>query len=101
MKTRITISVAGTRRREQDFKRGVLSTTSNAAFGFSATRLSRSRRTMFSTSMIASSTTSPSEITSSVMIIVLIVSPHQEIRTTVATKDKGMAVMLMRAVRQS
>ena len=56
---------------------------------------------MFSTSMIASSTTSPSAMTKPANTIVLIVAPHSVSTTTAAINDSGIAVRLMSAVRQS
>src|SRR5262249_55218885 len=56
---------------------------------------------MFSTSIIASSTTSPSAITSPASTIVLMVAPEYEITNNAATSDRGIAVRLMTAVRQS
>ena len=76
-------------------------TTFIGSIGLPAARLRRSRRVMFSTSMMASSTTSPSAITSPAMTIVFSVRPSAEMTTTAATSDSGMAVKLMNAVRQS
>jgi len=56
---------------------------------------------MFSTSMIASSTTSPIAMTSPARTIVLIVVPIARRTTPAATSDSGIAVRLMSAVRQS
>ena len=56
---------------------------------------------MFSTSMMASSTTSPSAITRPAITIVLRVNPNAVSTTTAVTSDSGTAVRLMRAVRQS
>ena len=71
------------------------------AAGCAAARFSRSRRTMFSTSMIASSTTSPSAITRPASTIVLSVPPRQCSTSAAASSDSGIAVRLMSAVRQS
>ena len=76
-------------------------TTRNGDRGCSSVRFSRSRRTMFSTSMMASSTTSPRAITSPAITIVLRVMPRAVSTTTADTRDRGMAVRLMTAVRQS
>ena len=51
-------------------------TTAIAGRGSAACRFSRRRRTMFSTSMIASSTTSPSAITRPARTIVSMVPPR-------------------------
>ena len=56
---------------------------------------------MFSTSMMASSTTSPMAMARPARTIVLIVPPSQRSRTTAETSDSGMAVRLMTAVRHS
>ncbi len=56
---------------------------------------------MFSTSIIASSTTSPSAITSPAITIVLSVKPNAVSSTTAETRDNGIAIKLMSAVRQS
>ena len=50
-------------------------TTRNAERGLPSSRLIRNRRTMFSTSMIASSTTSPRAITRPASTIVSIIPP--------------------------
>ena len=59
--TMTTIAVAYTTALRTSFEAST--TTRNADSGFPAARFSRSRRTTFSTSMIASSTTSPRAIT--------------------------------------
>ncbi len=56
---------------------------------------------MFSTSMIASSTTSPMAITSPAMTIVLSVAPMAVSTSVAAISDSGIAVRLISAVRQS
>ena len=56
---------------------------------------------MFSTSMIASSTTSPIAITRPARTIVLIVAPTQTSTSVAAISDSGIAVRLISAVRQS
>ena len=50
---------------------------------------------MFSTSMIASSTTSPSAITRPASTIVLIVPPRQWSTSAAASSDSGIAVRLI------
>ena len=99
MKTRITIKVAKTTalRTSSD----AASTTSNADLVSPSARFCLSLRTMFSTSMIASSTTSPIAITRPARTIVLIVVPIARRITPAATSESGMAVRLIRAVRQS
>ena len=62
---------------------------------------SRSRRTMFSMSMIASSTTTPTAITSPARTIVLIVAPRSVSTSPAATSDSGIATRLMSAARHS
>ena len=54
---------------------------------------------MFSTSMMASSTTTPTAITSPASTIVLIVPPVQYSTRAAAISDNGIAVTLTRAVR--
>ena len=56
---------------------------------------------MFSTSMMASSTTAPSAITSPARVIVLIVSPRQYKTSSVVINDSGMVRMLIKATRHS
>ena len=56
---------------------------------------------MFSTSMIASSTTTPTAITNPARIIVLRVAPRASSTSPPATRDSGMATRLIRAVRHS
>ena len=84
-----------------DFERGVEHDVERGVADSPAARFSRSRRTMFSTSMIASSTTSPSAMTRPASTIVLSVAAAQCSTSTAATSDSGMAVRLMSAVRQS
>ena len=64
-------------------------------------RACRSRRTMFSTSMIASSTTTPMATTNPASTITLSVAPARSRTTIAATSDSGMAIRLMNAVRHS
>ena len=51
----------------------------------------RSRRTMFSTAMMASSTSAPIAIVNPPRVIVLTVAPKAEIASTPATSDSGIA----------
>ena len=64
-------------------------------------RSSRSRLVMFSTSMIASSTTAPSAITRPARVIVLMVAPRQYSTSIVATSDSGIVSRLISATRHS
>ena len=64
-------------------------------------RACRNRRTMFSTSMIASSTTTPMATTSPASTITLSVAPARSRTSIAATRDSGMAIRLMKAVRHS
>ena len=77
------------------------STTSKLERGLPASRLSLSRRAMFSTSMIASSTTSPSAMTSPAITIVLMVAPLHSNTSPAPSSDSGMATRLIVACRQS
>ena len=61
----------------------------------------RMRRTMFSTSMIASSTTTPMATTRPASTITLSVAPARSRTKIAATSDNGMAIKLMNAVRHS
>ena len=61
----------------------------------------RSRRTMFSMSMIASSTITPSAITKPARIIVLIVAPTVASTSPAATRDSGIVTRLISATRHS
>ena len=56
---------------------------------------------MFSTSMIASSTTTPTEITNPARTIVLIVTSRAHRTMAAAISDSGMATRLISAVRHS
>ena len=56
---------------------------------------------MFSTSMMASSTTTPMATTSPASTITLTVAPIWSSTSTAATRDRGMASRLMNAVRHS
>src|SRR3990170_184046 len=64
-------------------------------------RCRRSRRTMFSTSTIASSTTAPKAITNPASTIVLIVVPRQARTSPAATSDSGIVTALIKALRRS
>ena len=66
-----------------------------------AARAWRNRRTMFSTSMMASSTTTPTATTRPASTITLTVAPAQSSTSSAATSDSGMAIRLMNAVRHS
>ena len=66
-----------------------------------ALRCSRSRRTMFSTSMMASSTTEPSATTKPASTMVLIVAPMKYSASPAATSDSGIAMTLISATRHS
>ena len=62
-------------------------------------RASRNRRTMFSMSMMASSTTTPTAITRPARIMVLIVCPRRCSTSNAAISDIGMATTLISALR--
>ena len=64
-------------------------------------RDSRSRLTMFSASMMASSTTAPRAMTRPARVIVLIVAPRQSSTSRVAMSDSGMVSRLISATRHS
>jgi hypothetical protein len=66
-----------------------------------AARAWRNRRTMFSTSMMASSTTTPIATTSPARTMTLTVAPAASRIRTAATRESGMAIRLMKAVRHS
>ena len=76
-------------------------TTSRAGRGDAASRFWRRRRRTFSTSMIASSTTSPSAMTRPARTMVLRVPPRAWRTSTAARSESGMARRLMTAVRHS
>ena len=76
-------------------------TTSKAGFGCAVSRLRRRRRAMFSTSMMASSTTSPSAMTRPAITMTLIVAPLHSSTSPAPRSDRGIAVRLMTACRQS
>ena len=77
------------------------STTWKAGRGSASNRFWRRRRTMFSTSMIASSTTSPTAMTRPASTMVLMVPPLQCSTSAAAMRDIGIAETLINAVRQS
>ena len=60
---------------------------------------SRSRRTTFSTSTIASSTRAPMAIAIPPSVIVLIVASNARRTSTAAARDSGMAVRVIAAAR--
>ena len=97
--TSITISEAKTTAERTSSE--AASTTANAGLGSTASRFSRSRRAIFSTSMIASSTTSPSAMTRPAIIITLIVAPDQSSIRPAPSSDSGIATRLIVACRQS
>ena len=66
-----------------------------------AARAWRNRRTMFSTSMMASSTTTPTATTRPASTITFTVAPATSSTSSAATRDSGMAIRLMNAVRHS
>ncbi len=66
-----------------------------------AARAWRNRRTMFSTSMMASSTTTPTATTRPASTITFTVAPARSSTSSAATRDSGMAIRLMNAVRHS
>ena len=66
--------------------------TGNATF-------SRSRRTTFSTSITASSTSAPMAMAMPPSVIVLMVAPNALSVSTAATSESGMAVMVMSVAR--
>ena len=61
---------------------------------------SRSRRTTFSTSMIASSTSAPMAIAMPPSVIVLMVAPNARSTSTAAASDSGIAVSVIAAARR-
>ncbi len=61
---------------------------------------SLSRRTMFSTPMTASSTTTPIEMASPPKVIVLSVVPKLRSTMTAASSDRGIAMQEIAAVRR-
>ena len=68
-----------------------------ASTGFA--RFSRSRRTTFSTSMIASSTSAPIAMAMPPSVIVLMVAPKARSTRMAAASDSGIAVSVMAAAR--
>ncbi len=74
--------------------------TSNVGLGFALARFPRRRRKMFSTSMTASSTTSPIAIASPPSVIVLSVAPIRFSTTTAISNERGIAVSEMNALRR-
>ena len=76
-------------------------TTSRLGRGFAASPFWRSRRRTFSTSMMASSTTSPRAMTRPARTMVLRVPPRHCRTSTAARRESGMARRLMTAVRHS
>ena len=64
-----------------------------------AVAFSRSRRTTFSTSIIASSTSSPIAMARPPRLMVLSVRPKRSIAMTAATSDNGSASSVMTAAR--
>ena len=66
-----------------------------------AARAWRRRLTMFSTSMIASSTTTPIATTSPARTMTLIVVSRTSSTSTAASSESGIAMRLMNAVRSS
>ncbi len=64
-------------------------------------RCPRSRRTMFSTPMIASSTTTPSATASPPSVMVLIVHPSASTAMTVESKASGMDAKVTATLRKS
>ncbi|GBD17515.1 hypothetical protein HRbin26_02439 [bacterium HR26] len=66
-----------------------------------ARRCSRSRRTMFSMSMIASSTTTPIAMMNPASTIVFTVAPRTAKTSAAATSDSGMATIEISAERHS
>jgi hypothetical protein len=68
--------------------------------GWARLWFSRSRRKIFSTSMIASSTTSPMAIANPPSVMVFRLMPNLSISTIAVSSDSGMAVSEMNAVRK-
>ena len=66
-----------------------------------STRACRTLRTMFSTSMIASSTTTPIATTNPASTITFTVSPRRSRMSSAPSRDNGIAIRLMKAVRHS
>ena len=77
------------------------STILNVDVSIPSERARRNRRTMFSTSMIASSTTTPMATTSPARTITLMVAPRRSSTITAASSDSGIAIRLMKAVRHT
>mgnify|MGYP003340467546 CR=1 FL=1 len=77
------------------------STTANSERGLASVRFSRNRRKMFSTSMMASSTTTPMATARPPSVIVFNVTPSRSSAITAASSESGMAVKEISAVRQS
>ena len=67
--------------------------------GLGPVAFSRSRRKMFSTSMIASSTSAPMAIASPPSVMLLMDRPASRRPRTAATSDSGMAMSVMPAAR--
>ena len=66
-----------------------------------AARFVRMRRTMFSMSMMASSTTTPTATARPASTIVLTVAPRSVSTTPAATSESGIATRLMNAAFHS
>ena len=98
MKTSTTITVPKTI--ELRISTLAWKTTTRGCFGVSLCRLSFSRRKMFSTSTIASSTNSPMATASPPKVIVLIERPSALNTNPVVTIERGIAVSVMKVVRK-
>ena len=78
-----------------------LSTVLKVEAPLPAARACRSLRTTFSTSMMASSTTTPMATTNPASTMTLTVAPAASKIKTAETKESGIAIKLMNAVRHS
>ncbi len=74
--------------------------TSSRGWGASLAAFCRSRRSVFSIPMIASSTSTPSATAKPPRVMVLSVKPKRPSTTAAATSDRGMARKEMAAERQ-
>ena len=77
------------------------STIRNVETSLPSLRAWRRRLTMFSTSMMASSTTTPIATTNPARTITLMVAPWRSRAITAASSDSGIAIRLMNAVRKA
>ena len=96
--TTATISVAYTT--ELRISVEPLNTTSRIGSGFGDSRFRRNRRNTFSTSMIASSTTSPMAMARPPIVMELRLTPNHFNTITPANSDVGIARKLMNDARK-